>query len=143
MTRLNGLDTKLARLDDIDKKLLKLDTVSANVGKLSNQVECLNSEVQFVKKRLDDAEKSSDFVSGKIDDVIADTTRMNSEFKNFLAASKNQTRVLHERIANVEAQNTALKKEISKVCSEPKKQAEHNDMNYISAIKKENERLKS
>ena len=143
LTRLNGLDTKLARLDDIDKKLLKLDTVSANVGKLSNQVECLHSEVQSVKKRLDDVEKSSDFVSGKIDDVMSDTTRLNSEFKSFVAASKTQTKILHERIVNVEAQNTALKTEMAKLCNEPKKQAENFDMNYISAMKKENDRLKS
>ncbi|CAC5379506.1 unnamed protein product [Mytilus coruscus] len=113
LSRLKSLDQKLGRLDEIDKKLLKLDTVSTNLGKLNSQVQNLEGNLVAVIKWLGDVEKKSVFVSGKLEDIT-------KENKNIMAVSKNQNKILHERIASVEKQNTVFKAEISKIANEKK-----------------------
>ena len=143
LNRLNGLDQKLVRLHDIDKKLLKLDTMATNFDKLSDKVKCINNEVVSVKKKLNDVEKSSDFISGKIDDITRDNAKMKSDVKSFSMTINNQNKLLQERIGVVEIQNAKLKTEISKLSNTTKSETGYKNFHGLSLIKKENDRLKS
>lgn len=96
----------------------------------------LEGNLATVNKRLGDVEKSSVFVSGKLDDIT-------KENNNSMAVSKNQNKILHERIASIEKQNVVFKAEISKIAKEKKSKSDNISLDCLNVIKTDNERLRS